>query len=118
MSLDDRRRSQRFDKNLPFSLDPEKIPSDIPGCARTMNISEHGALIEVNHFVEPFTKIYFSVHLPVHEEDFLFDCEAVVVRTVPDEERPGLKNYQLGLYFQDPPETSVQHLKMYLNSLE
>ncbi len=65
----------------------------------TLNVSAGGVYVEVPRFIEPLTKLEIALELPGAEGPTRLETEAIVVRTQPDRETPGVPGYQVACAF-------------------
>ena len=70
---------------------------------QTHNISCSGVLCVVPHYIPPSTLMKIAIILPLREaggiHNHLLEFGGLVVRTEPEEEEPGRKEYRVAIYF-------------------
>lgn len=65
----------------------------------TLNLGAGGVYVEVPRFIEPLTKLEIALELPGTDGSTRLETEAIVVRTQPDQETPGVTAYEVACAF-------------------
>lgn len=65
----------------------------------TLNLGAGGVYVEVPRFIEPLTKLEIALELPGTGGSTRLETEAIVVRTHPEAETPGVDRYQVACAF-------------------
>lgn len=91
----DRRKHTRTDVRLPAAMRPAGGGEALS--VTTLNIGAGGVYVEVPHFIEPLTKLEIGLDLP--GAPARLETEAIVVRTQPEQESPGVDRYQVACAF-------------------
>jgi len=108
----DRRRDARFDRTVPVRV----IGDGADGLrAESINISSRGLYCKVSRFVEPFSKLNVVLDLPFISRGVAkVECEGVVVRSEPEIETAGLKEYRLAIYFLNLDQGAAELIHSFL----
>ena len=109
----DRRRSVRVDEELPFKIGHQNYEAQ----ARTVNISEHGALCLVDKNIPLMTQVALALMLPPVDKNAkhgkTLRMKAVVVRREKD---PSSDDYFLALYFSKISDQDSEILFRFIES--
>jgi hypothetical protein len=89
------------------------------GAARvsSLNVSANGVYFSSARYIPVLTKLDITLDLPAGENGSKSDnvvCRGVVVRTEPEEERPGQAEYQIACYFTSIDESDRETLESYI----
>jgi hypothetical protein len=101
----ERRKHRRATLELP--LDVKDMASGGKSLqARTVNLSAGGFYCKVPNYIPVMTKLGVSLVIPVTDsagrpEDHVINCEAMVVRILPEKEDPAAKTYEIGCFLTD-----------------
>ncbi len=110
----DRRKFQRLNKNLPLKISLD----DFDIVTETQNLSCAGAYCQINHFLEPLTKLKIILLLPFKKKNGIvskkISCQGVVVRT----EAIAQKNdcHNIAIYFNDIQKKDFNKISDYISS--
>ena len=109
----DRRRSVRLDEELPFKIGHDKYEAE----ARTVNISEHGALCVVDKNIPLMAQLAVALTLPAQDKKAksgkILRIKAVVVRREKD---PSSEKYLLALFFSQISPENRRALNRFIES--
>lgn len=103
----ERRRHQRAAVEVPVKMGGvEEELAEGALMTQTHNISAGGAYCRVSHFVAPLTKLEVTMLIPIRtrrgrKKTEVIKCEAIVVRTEPDEPELGREDYCCALSFMN-----------------
>ncbi|KPJ53576.1 hypothetical protein AMJ39_04180 [candidate division TA06 bacterium DG_24] len=86
---------------------------------QTCNISSGGAYCRVSTYVAPLTKLGVTMLIPIRtrrgrKKTEVIRCEAIVVRTEPEEPRPGQEEYRCALSFMNLRSTDRAKIDTYV----
>ena len=102
----ERRRSQRVDAQLRMQLYLDGDGGDGTAAElETINLSTTGVFFRSDHFIPPMTKLALGIELVVPgaesgDRDLaLVQCQGLVVRTLPEESAPSVKDYEVAVFF-------------------
>jgi hypothetical protein len=114
----ERRKHKRASLEIP--LDMQSAEARHKGfSAKTMNLSAGGFYCRVPFFIPMLTKLRVSMVIPVRdtagrESDHVISCGGMVVRTVPEKQRPATKSYEIGCFFTDLDDYDRLVIEQYL----
>ena len=95
----DRRQHPRLANNIPLKISREDGKDLV---TKTVNISKAGAYCQVDHFIEPMTKLKLSLLIPQKKSGKTTSkkvvCGGVIVRTEPD---TAPDKYNIAIFFND-----------------
>lgn len=98
----DRRVHPRVDSEMPAHIVGHKGHEQIT--LEMYNLSCSGLYCRLPMYVSPFTRLKIVVFLPTRDGNQTVDkeveFEGVVVRTDPEQEAPGVKQYHLAIFFE------------------
>lgn len=112
----DARRDQRVPARLQIELTlDESSPTQAES---TLNISANGVYFRSKRFIEPLTVLGLRILLPGEHGTSreALDVRGVVVRTEPEEPRPGFDRYEVACYFMDTTPEFRQRLGQYVQT--
>lgn len=102
----ERRRAERVDANLRLEV---QLPGEGAGGVanlETINISSSGIYFKSDHFIEPMTKLQMDLEVLVpdnegkpSEERASVPCEGIVVRSNPEAQTEGCREYEIAVFF-------------------
>ncbi len=100
----ERRKFPRFNILVPLNL---SIPGAETGdviSATSINISMNGIYCRVDRYIPTFEKVLIMFVISQKGErsyNLVLQCEGVIVRVEPENEEPGLVEYNIAVYFHD-----------------
>jgi hypothetical protein len=104
--LDERGKFHRFKirQMIELSLGRESYLQ-----AEGVNVSERGLLCESNEHIEPYTRLYLMISLPVNDcENQEITCEGIVLRSVENGDK-----FSIAVNFTDLREEDREKLRGY-----
>ncbi|MBU0743684.1 PilZ domain-containing protein [bacterium] len=121
----ERRKGQRVEANLKLEVSiPRPDGSQAPVSMETLNISSSGIYFRSDHFIEPMTKLDMVLELPTHKDEkgrtdqiATARCEGIVVRVLPETDRPDVAHYEVAVFFTQINEEGLSHLSDHINML-
>ena len=123
-SSPERRRAQRVNANLNLEVKlPRSDGSHGTANLETINISSSGINFRSDHFIEPMTKLSMELEVGVPgDADDQTDtapvpCEGIVVRTKPEAETEGLKEYEVAVFFTRIEPDGMANLERHITML-
>ncbi|MCM8813971.1 MAG: PilZ domain-containing protein [Candidatus Omnitrophica bacterium] len=100
-SPSERRAHQRVDTHLPLQVSA----ADFQLATDTKNISCSGVYCQVSRFVPVMTKLSLTLVIPrivnQRKTEKTIACTGVVVRIHPEQARPEVSAYDIGVFFTD-----------------
>lgn len=113
--LEERRRSPRISRRLPFYVKSDS--HDL--VTETINISSSGAYCQVDKYIEPMTKVAVVLFLPIKLNDNRvinkkLKCEGVVVRT--EESRLTEGKFNIAVFFNNIKKVDLNSISRYIAS--
>jgi hypothetical protein len=112
----DARRDQRVHARLQIELTLDQgSPSQVES---TLNISANGVYFRSRRYIEPLTVLGLRILLPGEKgrPGETLDVRGVVVRTEPEEPRPGCERYEVACYFMDTTPQFRERLGHYVKA--
>jgi c-di-GMP-binding flagellar brake protein YcgR len=113
----ERRKSVRIPAKLAMEI---KISGSDSAAAESINVSANGVYFSSRTFIPVLTKLEVNLSLPApaHNKSRkairLISCEGVVVRTEPEQEQPGVSNYEIACYFTSINAKDKDYLDSYI----
>jgi hypothetical protein len=114
---DERRKSPRARAELRVQLSGTGAAKQDSITVSTLNVSTGGVYVEVPSYIEPLTKLFLTMLVPgptPGEEPIFVDTEAIVVRTSPESEQPGVDRYEIACAFLNLPDDHRDILNRYI----
>jgi hypothetical protein len=104
--LEEKRRAPRFkiDQMIELSFGKESYVQ-----ATGIDISESGLLCESSEHVEPSTQLYLMIRLPINDKNYEITSEAVVVRSVKQN-----NGFSIGIKFTGMQEEDKKKLSAFM----
>lgn len=97
----ERRKDSRADLRVPVELSHGVDGGEVLSLA-TLNIGAGGVYVEVPRHIPPLTKLWLSLQVPgptPQDPVTSLETEAIVVRTLPEEEEEGRTSYEIACAF-------------------
>jgi hypothetical protein len=101
---------------LPIEL-AEAGATDEALSVSTINIGAGGVYLEIPRFIAPLTKLQLAMHIPgptPEEEPVFLETEAIVVRTLPEQEEEGRDRYEVACAFLSLPDEHRDAINRYV----
>ena len=115
MARVERRESVRIPAKLAMEI---SIGGGDAARVRSLNVSANGVYFSSSKYIPVLTKLDITLDLPLGEAESAKGesvvCRGVVVRTVPEEERPGQDQYEIACYFTSIDESDKETLESYI----
>jgi hypothetical protein len=84
-------------------------------CTESLNVSANGVYFASVNFIPPLTKLRITLELPEDGANpSRVTCDGVVVRTEPETETSGERDYQVACYFTDMSDRDKARLESYI----
>lgn len=112
--MQERRRAPRLRIKLPVSL---RMPgSDVARLGETLDISRNGAYFGSEYFMGEGTRLPVTLELPADEAypACKIHPDGIVVRCQPEVEDPGVREYEVAVFFMDLDEDDQSLLDAFL----
>jgi hypothetical protein len=119
----DKRAHPRLDTEFAVQLaDRDGVLPQGTIVSQSRNISLGGIYCRVNHYVPVLTKLQLTLLLPFRGKKKevktqLVRTDAVVVRTIPPEEKAGVHDYEIGCAFLGIEEEAKKSIARYIRDL-
>ena len=121
----DRRRAQRVDAHMKLTVQvPRPDGSLRQASLETLNISSSGLYFQIDHFIEPMTKLDLLLELPVPSavpgappRATAVRCEGIVVRSVPEAPDPAAESYEVAVFFTHFESEALARLEEHISLL-
>jgi len=100
----ERRKFPRFNVRVSLNLSFPGAKTEETLDATSINVSMNGVYCKVNRYLPLFDKILITLVISEKADNpykLVSQCEGIVVRTEPENEEPGLTEYNVALYFQN-----------------
>lgn len=120
----ERRKAQRVNANLNLEVKlahPDGTQASTT--LETINISSSGVYFRSGHFIEPMTKLAMEleVSVPAVEDGIanfaVVPCEGLVVRTKPEADTEGCRDYEVAVFFTHIEPEGVAALEQHIAML-
>jgi len=83
--------------------------------AESLNVSANGVYFASRAYIPLLTRLRITLELPADGgSTSRVSCDGVVVRTEPEAESPGVREYQVACYFTDISESDQRRLETYI----
>jgi hypothetical protein len=123
-SSQERRKGQRVDASLKLEVKvPRPDGSHVPATMETLNISSSGIYFRSDHYIEPMTKLNMLLELPIRSSQAeatrlgAAECEGIVVRVLPENEKNGNTHYEVAVFFTQIDEQGMTNLQAHISTL-
>jgi hypothetical protein len=111
MTQAERRANARVNARLAMEI----VLGDGRAHAESLNVSANGVYFASRAFIPILTRLRITLELPNDAGGkSRVACNGVVVRTEPEAEAPGTKEYQVACYFTDIAEHDQARLEAYI----
>jgi hypothetical protein len=83
--------------------------------AESLNVSANGVYFASRAYIPLLTRLRVTLELPDGSgASSRVSCDGVVVRTDPETEAPGVREYQVACYFTEISDTDRERLESYI----
>lgn len=116
--MQERRRAPRLKVKLTVEL---RMPgSQVASLGKTLDLSRNGAYFRTEYFMSEGTRLPISLYLPADKgaPAVQINPDGIVVRCVPEEEDPAVKDYEVAVFFMDITEDEQEILNAFLVRLQ